>query len=58
MSTSVKSQSRSHRARHSETKHFMNTNGHAHGTAWAVLYHAAMRVCDQYDLPGGKESYV
>jgi hypothetical protein len=27
-------------------------------TAWAVLYHASMEICDQYDLPGGEERYL
>jgi len=52
------STNRSRSARSSEAKHYMRTKGHAHGTAWAVLFHAAMRVCDQYNLLGGKESYV
>jgi hypothetical protein len=23
------------------------------GSAWSVLYHAALRICDAYGLPGG-----
>ena len=41
-----------------DSKHFMNSSTTnpdlvVPGTAYAVLVHAALRICDEYNLPGG-----
>jgi hypothetical protein len=41
-----------------DSKHFINhlavdPDGVTPGTAFAVLMHAALRICDAYGLPGG-----